>query len=281
MTSSEAEGGVEPLPGCRPEEGALILLAILEFITPAVLATMVLHDEDRAAKLLESIREARLTDRVWLSEYADRGDCWVYFLTSQGARAAGQLAREAVQRPRVDERTASLLNHRIALTQAVAGIMVSIGSRRLMEVALGRRLRRRLRGSSLKGWYFPDAHLAFALDARPESITRHLFLEVDLGTENRGQLIRKFRALEAYYLQDHRRLFATDRLLVAVTTPTLHRLQQVCSAVHEAKSRVRVFANLHARVSTGHQALEGWFDCLTGQTTGLSEIPRGGRAGDA
>jgi hypothetical protein len=273
-TLSEAESGDQAYPGCRLEELVLILLAILEFITPAILATIGRDAEDRATNVLESTRDGRLTDRVWLPEQAGRCEGWVYFLTSRGAKVAGQLAKEAIQRPRVDERTALLLNHRTALSQAVAGIMVSLGSRRLMEVALGRRLRQRLRGSRLKGWYFPDAHLAFALDAGPESITRHLFLEVDLGTESRGQLVRKFRALETYYLHDHRRLFGADRLLVAVTTPTPQRLQRVCTAVHEARSRVRVFANLHAEVSTCGQALEGWIDCLTGQTRTLTEIPQ-------
>jgi hypothetical protein len=274
VTASEDESGAQARPGCRLEEAALILLAILDFITPSILAMMAQEQEDRAAELLERMREGRLAERVWLPEAAESSGCWVYFLTSRGAKVAGQLGKESVQQPRVDERTSSLLNHRIAVSQAAAGIMASLGSSRLQAASLGRRLRRQLMGSSLKGWYFPDAYLAFALGASPESITRHLFLEVDLGTENRGQLIRKFRALETYYLHDHRRLFGTDRLLVAVTTPTRRRLQQVCTAVHEARSRVRVFANLHSRVSTGDQALEGWIDCLTGQSMHLSEIPR-------
>jgi hypothetical protein len=279
-TLGEVVSGDQAYPACRLEELALILLALLEFITPAILAMIGRDEEDRTAEALESMKDGRLVDRVWLPEYAERSECWVYFLTNRGAKVAGQLAKEAVQRPRADERTALLLNHRIALSQAVAGIMVSLGSRRLMEASLGRRLRRRLTGSSLKGWYFPDAHLAFTLGASPESVIRHLFLEVDLGTESRGQLVRKFRALETYYLHDHRRLFGADRLLVAVTTPTPQRLQRVCTAVREARSRVRVFANLHAKVSTCGQGLEGWIDCLTGQTRTLTEIPQASGKGE-
>jgi hypothetical protein len=280
VTVSEDESGAQAGPGCISEEAALSLLAILEFITPSILAMMAQDQEDCAAELLERMREGRLADRVWLPEAAESSGYWVYFLTGRGAKVAGQLGKESVQQPRVDERTSLLLNHRIAVSQAAAGMMACVGSRRLQAAYLGRRLRRLLKDSTLKGSYFPDGYLAFSLDERHRTINRHVFLEVDLDTENRGQLLRKFRALDTYYLHDHRGLFGTDRLLVAVTTPTWRRLQQICSAVYEARSRVRVFANLQARVSAGDQALEGWIDCLTGQRMHLADIPRDAGVGD-
>jgi len=251
------------------QEKSLILLAILEFVTPAVLACTGGDPEDRAAEVLERMRQDRLTERVSLTEGSPWGDGGLYFLTERGAKVASQLTKETVWRPPAEQRTSFLLPHHVAVSQAVVGLMASLGPHRLQAVYLGRRLGRLLRTSSLRGWYFPDAYLAFPIDATREGVQRHLFLEVDRGTESRAQLIRKFRALNTYYLHDHRSLFRTDRLVVAVTAPTTRRLTGLCEAAREAKCRVRILANLHSEVRLAERALEGWTDCLTGETRSL------------
>jgi hypothetical protein len=252
----------------------LILVATLEFITPGILAPLVRVQEDRAAELLESLREDLLTDRVWLPETATCGACWAYSLTRRGARLVSQLTKEDARRPTTDEKSLVLVNHRIALSQAAAGIMACLGPYRLEAVYLGRRLQSLLAESRLKGWYFPDAYIAFFIDTPQGRVMRHLFIEVDRGTESLRQLIRKFHALNSYHVQDHRRLFHSDRLVVAITVPTTLRLRRVCEAAREAKSRVRIFANLHARARAETGALEAWIDCLTGQGRSLLDIPQ-------
>lgn len=256
------------------DERTLILIATLEFATSSNLSMITKVQDATIANLLEGMRRSKLVDRTWLpDEKAEKGR-WVYFLTTRGAKVASNLLNERVYRPRIDERVSLILHHRTAISQAVAGLAAGLGDRRLELCRVGRRLRSTMKNSSLKGIYFPDAYLAFTIQTSEKEFVRHLFLEVDRGTERRSQLKSKFHSLNNYYLQDHRRLFHSDRLVVAVTAPSDHRCRTIRDLVRKSKCRVRVLVALQSQVCKEDQALASWTDCITGQRRHLLEAPQ-------
>ena len=262
------------------DERTLILIATLEFASSSNLSMITKAQDATIVNLLEGIRRDKLADRTWLPDEKAQSGQWIYFLTTRGAKVASNLLNEKVYRPRIDERVSLLLHHRTAISQAVAGLAAGLGDRRLELCRVGRRLRSTMKNSSLKGIYFPDAYLAFTIQTTEEEFVRHLFLEVDRGTERRSQLKSKFHSLNSYYLQDHQRLFHTNRLVVAITVPSRHRCRTISEIVRETKSRVRVLVALQSKVSKEDQALASWTDCITGKRRHLLETPQGPSKGD-
>ncbi|MDF1500948.1 MAG: replication-relaxation family protein [Anaerolineales bacterium] len=254
-------------------EHILILIATLEFVTAHDLTAVTQAETIRITAILKELTDDKLIESTWLpAETAEKGT-WVYFLSTRGARVAGKLMNERVIRPRIDDRVSLMLHHRAAISQVVSSLAAALGFYRLELCLVGSRLRAVMKSSSLKNIYFPDAHIAFAIRAQNKCFTRHVFLEIDRGTERKRQLVAKLNALSQYYLQDHQRLFRTDRLLLAVTVPSEARLQTIASVVHESKCRVRVFAALDSQLHSKDQALGSWIDCSSGGQKHLLQVP--------
>jgi hypothetical protein len=250
-----------------PQERCLVLLATLEVLTPSVVGTVLGPCAGDPARLLEAMSESGLVVRVGEAG-GGAMSLKAFVLSARGARAASQLTRQPVRRLLLNQGLATLLTHHIAMSMTVGSLMACLGPSRLGSVWVGRNVYAMLRTSRLKGLYFPDAYVEFAVAAGGDAFLRHLFVEVDLGTESYRQLVRKLQALDAYYLQDHRRLFHTDRLAVAITAPTPGRMLRVREAVCQAEPSVRVLVSLQSNVCSGG-ALDDWMDCRTRQRTSL------------
>ncbi|MEW6568852.1 MAG: replication-relaxation family protein, partial [Chloroflexota bacterium] len=103
-------------------EGALALVAALEFVPPVAIAFMARLSMGRALEVLEDLRQAKLVNRTLFPAATGDGGQWTYYLTAPGARAASEVMREAIRPPRADERATLLLAHRLAVSQACASL---------------------------------------------------------------------------------------------------------------------------------------------------------------
>jgi len=219
---------------------------------------------------LEHLEREKHIQKLVLLSGEDKEQVCVYCLDTKGAQEASKLISQKVQKPPKNERNSINLYHDIAVSEAMVGLIVDLGIGRLDTLLVGRRLRKRIGLVSRRDGYFPDAYIGFYVDEETW-IIRHLFLEVDRGSEFPNQLRSKFHRLDKYYRERHRLVFNSNRLLVCVTVPNRKRLEKMCEVVREVHCCVRVFIGLHQEISDCRSSNEGWIDALNGGSKSLLE----------
>jgi hypothetical protein len=219
---------------------------------------------------LEHLEREKHIQKLVLLSGEDKEQVCVYCLDTKGAQEASKLISQKVQKPPKNERNSINLYHDIAVSEAMVGLIVDLGIGRLDTLLVGRRLRKRIGLVSRRDGYFPDAYIGFYVDEETW-IIRHLFLEVDRGSEFPNQLRSKFHRLDKYYRERHRLVFNSNRLLVCVTVPNRKRLEKMCEVVREVHCCVRIFIGLHQEISDCRSSNEGWIDALNGGSKSLLE----------
>ena len=248
----------------------LFWLANLEYLTADNLCA--LENELRQSIIddlehLESEQHIQKLER--LSREAKDQIC-VYCLDTKGAQEASKLISQKVQKPSKNARNSINLIHDITVSEAMVGLIVDLGIDRLDTLLVGRRLRKRIGFVSRRDSYYPDGYIGFSVDVE-NRIIRHLFLEVDRGSEFPNQLRSKFHRLDKYYRERHRLVFNSNRLLVCVTVPDRKRLEKMCEVVREVNCCVKIFISLHHEIMDNGSSNGGWIDALTEESKNLLE----------
>ena len=195
---------------------------------------------------------SRLHERRILSRLARRvgglragSDGYVYALGPVGDR----LLREGRPRRRVREVSDGFARHTLGIAQLHVDLVLAsrLGGFTILTVETEPQCWRRVEGLGGYDWLKPD--LAVVTASADQEV--HSFVELDLGTEHRGALIRKLQAYEAAYragaeahrrglfpqvvwlVPDAARLAALDRLIRTATglTAELHRVVLIEQAV--------------------------------------------------
>lgn len=195
---------------------------------------------------------SRLNDRQLLARLQRRigglragSDGYVYALGPLGDR----LLREGSPRRRVREVSDGFAKHTIGVTQLHVDLLVASreGGFTVLAVETEPQCWRRIEGLGGYDWLKPD--LAVVTATLEHEV--HSFVELDLGTEHRGALLRKLTAYEAAYragaeahrrglfpqvvwlVPDPARLAVLDRLIRTTTglTAELHRVALIADSV--------------------------------------------------
>ncbi len=256
----------------RTHSALLILfwLANLEYLTADNFCA--LENDLRLSIIddLEHLESEKHIQKLVLLSGDEKDQVCVYCLDTKGAQEASKLINQKVQKPPKNERNSINLYHDIAVSEAMVGLIVDLGIGRLDTLLVGRRLRKRIGFVSRRDGYYPDAYIGFYVDEETR-IIRHLFLEVDRGSEFPNQLRSKFHRLDKYYRERHRLAFNSNRLLVCVTVPDRKRLEKMCEVVREVNCCVRIFVGLHQEISDSRSSNGGWIDALTEGSKDLLE----------
>jgi hypothetical protein len=248
----------------------LFWLANLEYLTADNFCA--LENELRQSIIdgLEHLESEKHIQKLVLLSEEEKDQVCVYCLDTKGAQEASKLISQKVQKPPRNERNSINLIHDIAVSEAMVGLIVDLGIGRLDTLLVGRRLRKRIGFVSRRDGYYPDGYIGFYVDDE-NRIIRHLFLEVDRGSEFPNQLRSKFHRLDKYYRERHRLVFNSNRLAVCVTVPDRKRLEKMCEVVREVNCCVRIFVGLHQEICDSRSSNGGWIDAVTGDSKYLLE----------
>ncbi len=243
--------------------------AVLELAGARELARFGGIDVEQAETGSIALAAHGLLERFWLPAEGGQPGQWLVCLTRCGVRKAKEVVGRKVKCLRIDDKASVFVHHRLAVSQVVASLAAGLGRERIHALIVGNQLAAGLKEAGARSKYAPDAYLAFRVGSGPDAYTRHLFLEVDCGTEGRRQLRAKLRRLDRYYLDEHRRNFGSDRLMVAFTVPTARREEVIAGVVKERPCRVRVVIARQAEAVDCDPATLGWRDGRTGEVRRL------------
>lgn len=248
----------------------LFWLANLEYLTADNLCA--LENELRQSIIdgLEHLESEKHIQKLVILSREEKDQVCVYCLDTKGAQEASKLISQKVQKPSKNARNSINLIHDIAVSEAMVGLIVDLGIDRLDTLLVGRRLRKRIGFFSRRDGYYPDGYIGFSVDEE-NRIIRHLFLEVDRGSEFPNQLRSKFHRLDKYYRERHRLVFNSNRLVVCVTVPDRKRLEKLCEVVREVNCCVKIFIGLHHEIMDNGSSNGGWIDTLTEENKNLLE----------
>jgi len=210
-----------------------------------------------------------LLERFWLPGEGEQPGRWLVCLTRRGARKAKVLVGRRVRCLRIDNKASIFVHHQLAVSQAVASLVAGLGRERIQTLIVGHQLAADLKEAGARSKYAPDAYLAFRVGSGAAAYTRNLFLEIDCGTEGRHQLRAKLRRLDRYYLDEHRRLLGSDRLMVGFTVPTAQREEVVTGVIREGHCRVRAVVTRQSEAVDCDPVTLGWRDGRTGEVCSL------------
>jgi hypothetical protein len=245
--------------------------AVLELAGAWELARFGGMDVEQAETGLIALAAQGLLERFWFPGEGEQPGRWLVCLTRRGALKAKVLVGRKVRCLRIDHKASVFVHHQLAVSQAVASVVAGLGRESIHTLIVGNQLSAGLKAAGARSKYAPDAYLAFRVGSGAAEYTRHLFLEVDCGTEGRHQLRAKLRRLDRYYLDEHRRILGSDRLMVAFTVPTDQREEVVTQVIREGHCRVRVVVARQSEAVDGDPVTPGWRDGRTGEVCSLAD----------
>jgi hypothetical protein len=248
----------------------LFWLANLVYLTPNHFCA--LENELRLLTIddFEHLESNKYIQKLTLLGGEEKDQFYVYCLDTKGAQEASRLINQKVQKPLKNERNSINLYHDIAVSEAMVGLIAGLGVGRLDTLLVGKRLWKRMGFVSRRDGYYPDAYLGFFVDEE-NRVIRHLFLEVDRGSEFPNQLRSKFQRLDKYYRARHQVVFNSKRLVVCVSAPDWKRLEKICEVAREINCCVRIFVGLHQEVCDSRSPDGVWIDSVTGKSKSLLE----------
>jgi len=259
------------LPECPPAAVSEILraTALLELASAGELARFGSIDVEQAETGSIALAAQGLLERFWLPGEGEQPGRWLVCLTRRGARKAKGLVGRKVRCLRIDNKASLFVHHQLAISQAVASLVAGLGRERILTLIVGSQLAACLKEAGARSKYAPDAYVAFRVGSGPAAYTRHLFLEVDRGTEGRHQLRAKLRRLDRFYLDENRRILGGDRLMVAFTVPTAQREEVVTDIIQEGHCRVCAVVARQSEAVGCDPVTAGWRDGRTGEVRSL------------
>jgi len=258
---------LEGLPAAVSE--ILRATALLELASAGELARFGSTDVKQAETGSIALAAQGLLERFWLPGEGEQPGRWLVCLTRRGARKAKGLVGRKVRCLRIDNKASLFVHHQLAISQAVASLVAGLGRERILTLIVGSQLAACLKEAGARSKYAPDAYMAFRVGSGPAAYTRHLFLEVDRGTEGRHQLRAKLRRLDRFYLDENRRILGGDRLMVAFTVPTAQREEVVTDIIQEGHCRVRAVVARQSEAVGRDPITAGWRDGRTGEVRSL------------
>jgi hypothetical protein len=256
---------------CPPAAVSDILraTAVLELAGAGELARFGNIEVEQAEIGSAALAAQGLLERFWIPGEGEQPGRWLVCLTGRGARKAKALVGRKVRCLRVDHKASVFVHHQLAVSQVVASLVAGLGRERIRSLIMGHQLAASLKEAGARSQYAPDAYLAFRVGSGAAAYTRNLFLEVDCGTEGRHQLRAKLRRLDRYYLDEHRRILGSDRLMVGFTVPTAQREEVVTEVIREGHCRVRAVVARQSEAVDCDPATLGWRDGRTGEVRRL------------
>lgn len=258
-------------PECPPAAVSEILraTAVLELASAGELARFGGIEVEQAETGSAALAAQGLLDRFWIPGEGEQPGRWLVCLTRRGARRAKVLVGRKVRCLRTDHKASIFVHHQLAVSQVVASLVAGLGRERIQSLIMGHQLAASLKEAGARSKYAPDAYLAFRVGSGAAAYTRNLFLEVDCGTEGRHQLRAKLRRLDRYYLDEHRRIVGSDRLMVGFTVPTAQREEVVTEVIREGHCRVRALVARQSEAVDCDSVTLGWRDARTGEVCHL------------
>jgi hypothetical protein len=268
-----SRSGTGALVECPPALVSEILraTAVLELASASELAQFGSLEVEQVEAGSVALAAHGLLERFWLPGEGKQPGRWLVCLTLRGARKAKELVGRKVRCLRIDSKASIFVHHQLAVSQAVASLVAELGRERIHTLIVGNQLAAGLKEAGARSKYAPDAYLAFRVGSGAAEYTRHLFLEVDCGTEGRHQLRAKLRRLDRYYLDEHRRILGSDRLIVGFVVPTAQREEVVTAIIREGHCRVRAVVARQIEAFDGPPVTIGWRDGRTGEACHLVE----------